>query len=35
VRRFGRTDEQVLGDKSPITQPSATTPSAALAQNRR
>ena len=35
VRRFGRTDEQVLGDMSLNTQPSASTPSAALAQNRR
>ena len=35
VRRFGRTDEQVVGDKSPSTPTFAATPSAAQAQNRR
>jgi hypothetical protein len=35
VRRFGRTDEQVLGDKSPNTPPSAAAPITAQAQNRR
>jgi undecaprenyl diphosphate synthase len=35
VRRFGRTDEQVVGDKSPSNPTFAATPSAAQAQNRR